>query len=110
MNDVYLTLRGKYGVRSTDIGGHSVMYVASPIVSDGQIIGVVSVGKPTQTLIPYINKSTDEIIKIILTIMAITLATATLMAWWLRRSIDSVNRYTKGLASTAPPHFILGES
>lgn len=107
-NDVYLTLRGKYGVRSTDIGGHSVMYVASPIVSDGQIIGVVSVGKPTQTLIPYINKSTDEIIKIILTIMAITLATATLMAWWLRRSIDSVNRYTKGLASTAPPHFYLG--
>ncbi|STZ07487.1 Sensor protein CreC [Moraxella caprae] len=107
-NDVYLTLRGKYGARSTDIGGHSVMYVASPIVSDGQIIGVVSVGKPTQTLIPYINKSTDEIIKIILTIMAITLATATLMAWWLRRSIDSVNRYTKGLASTAPPHFYLG--
>lgn len=107
-NDVYLTLRGKYGARSTDIGGHSVMYVASPIVSDGQIIGVVSIGKPTQTLIPYINKSTDEIIKIILTIMAITLATATLMAWWLRRSIDSVNRYTKGLASTAPPHFYLG--
>lgn len=107
-NDVYLTLRGKYGSRSTDIGGHSVMYVASPIVSDGRIIGVVSVGKPTQTLIPYINKSTDEIIKIILTIMTITLATATLMAWWLRRSIDSVNRYTKGLASTAPPHFYLG--
>ncbi|STZ63123.1 Sensor protein CreC [Moraxella lacunata] len=107
-NDVYLTLRGKYGARSTDIGGHSVMYVASPIVSDGRIIGVVSVGKPTQTLIPYINKSTDEIIKIILSIMAITLATATLMAWWLRRSIDSVNRYTKGLASTAPPHFYLG--
>lgn len=107
-NDVYLTLRGKYGARSTDIGGHSVMYVASPIVSDGQIIGVVSIGKPTQTLIPYINKSTDEIIKIILTIMAITLTTATLMAWWLRCSIDSVNRYTKGLASTAPPHFYLG--
>lgn len=107
-NDVYLTLLGKYGARSTDIGGHSVMYVASPIVSDGQIIGVVSVGKPTQTLIPYINKSTDEIIKIILTIMAITLTTATLMAWWLRRSIDSVNRYTKGLATTTPPHFYLG--
>ncbi|MDO4896739.1 MAG: two-component system sensor histidine kinase CreC [Moraxella sp.] len=107
-NDVYLTLRGKYGARSTDIGGHSVMYVASPIVSDGRIIGVLSVGKPTQTLIPYINKSTNEIIKIILTIMAITLATATLMAWWLRHSIDSVNRYTKGLASTAPPHFYLG--
>lgn len=107
-NDVYLTLHGKYGARSTNIGGHSVMYVASPIVSDGRIIGVVSVGKPTQTLIPYINKSTDEIIQIILIIMAVTLAAATLMAWWLRRSIDSVNRYTKGLASSPPPHFYLG--
>ncbi len=107
-NDVYLTLRGKYGARSTDIDGHSVMYVASPIMIDGKMMGVLSVGKPTQTLIPYLNKSTDEIIKIILTIMAVTLMTATLMAWWLRRSIDSVNRYTKGLASSAPPHFYLG--
>ncbi len=107
-NDVYLTLRGKYGARSTDVDGHSIMYVASPIMKDGEMKGVLSVGKPTQTLIPYINRSSDEIIKIILTIMAATLITATLMAWWLRYSIDSVNRYTKGLASSVPPHFYLG--
>lgn len=107
-NDVYLTLQGKYGARSTDMGGHSVMYVASAITHQGKLVGVLSVGKPTQTLIPYINKSTEEIIKIILTIMGATLATATLMAWWLRHSIDSVNRYTKGLASDTPPHFYLG--
>ena len=107
-NDVYLTLQGKYGARSTDVNGHSVMYVASPIMAQGQLVGVLSVGKPTQTLVPYLNKSTDEIIKIILTIMVITLATATFMAWWLRHGIESVNRYTKGLASTVPPHFYLG--
>lgn len=107
-NDVYLTLQGKYGARSTDVDGHSVMYVASPIIHQDKLIGVLSVGKPTQTLVPYINKSTDEIIKIILTIMVITLATATFMAWWLRHGIERVNRYTKGLASTAPPHFYLG--
>lgn len=109
-NDIYLTLQGKYGARSTDIDGdgHSVMYVASPIFYQGERVGVLSVGKPTQTLIPYLNKSSDELIKILLTIMAITLTTATLMAWWLRHSIDSVNRYTKGLASDTPPHFYLG--
>lgn len=107
-NDVYLTLQGKYGARSTDIGGHSVMYVASPIMAKGERIGVLSVGKPTQTLIPYIDKNADEIIKILLTIMGVTLTIATLMAWWLRHSIDSVNRYTKGLAKTTPPHFYLG--
>ncbi|WP_066803697.1 two-component system sensor histidine kinase CreC [Moraxella oblonga] len=107
-NDVYLTLQGKYGARSTDIDGHSVMYVASPIMAKGELIGVLSVGKPTQTLIPYIDKNADEIIKILLTIMGVTLAIATLMAWWLRHSIDSVNRYTKGLAKTTPPHFYLG--
>lgn len=107
-NDVYLTLQGKYGARSTDINGSSVMYVASPIMSGAKMVGVLSVGKPTQTLVPYLNKSTDEIVKIILTIMGVTLITATLMAWWLRSSIHSVNRYTKDLASTAPPHFYLG--
>lgn len=107
-NDVYLTLQGKYGARSTDIGGHSVMYVASPIMAKGELVGVLSVGKPMQTLIPYIDKNADEIIKILLTIMGVTLAIATLMAWWLRHSIDSVNRYTKGLASETPPHFYLG--
>lgn len=108
-NDVYLTLRGKYGARSTDMGGHSVMYVASPMMYRGKLVGVLSVGKPTQTLVPYIDKSVDEIIKIILTIMAITLATATFMAWWLRHSINSVNLYTKGLAKETPPHFYLGQ-
>ncbi|MDO4441472.1 MAG: two-component system sensor histidine kinase CreC [Moraxella sp.] len=107
-NDVYLTLQGKYGARSTDVGGHSVMYVASPMMAQGKMVGVLSVGKPTQTLAPYLDKSSQEIIKILLTIMGATLAVATLMAWWLRHSIDSINRYTKGLATTAPPHFYLG--
>lgn len=108
-NDVYLTLQGKYGARSTEINGSSVMYVASPIIHNGQLIGVLSVGKPTLTLIPYINKSTNELISIIATIMALTLLTSVLMAWWLRYSIQSINRYTQGLAKHTPPHFYLGK-
>lgn len=108
-NDVYLTLQGKYGARSTDINGSSVMYVASPIVYDGQLLGVLSVGKPTHTLIPYISKSTHELTRIILAIMALALLISVLMAWWLRHSIQSINRYTQGLAQHTPPYFYLGK-
>lgn len=47
-NDVWLTLRGQYGARSTPQNPNdpesSVMYVAAPIVDGGRIIGVLSVG------------------------------------------------------------------
>ena len=48
--DVHLTLRGKYGARATpsrldpDV---SVLYVAAPILLQGETIGVLTVGKPT---------------------------------------------------------------
>ncbi|MGV8462392.1 two-component system sensor histidine kinase CreC, partial [Pseudomonas aeruginosa] len=52
-NDVYLTLRGQYGARSSredpDDPDSSVMYVAAPIKDGGKIIGVVSVAKPTSS-------------------------------------------------------------
>ncbi len=124
-NDVRLTLQGKYGARSSNRLGHckdyqprdksgkdayyGVMYVASAIVKDGKILGVVSVGKPTPTLLPYIKKSQEEVIKIILTIMISALALSILMAWWLRHSIAMVNLYTKNLAQQMPPHFYLGK-
>src|SRR5205085_3629525 len=50
-NDVYLTLRGRYGARSTRSDpkddASSVMHVAAPIRgADGRIIGVLTVAKP----------------------------------------------------------------
>ena len=49
-NDVWLTLRGQYGARSTlrdpTDPESSVMYVAAPIIDGGKTIGVLSVGKP----------------------------------------------------------------
>lgn len=49
--DVYLTLRGTYGARtSRDLPRHphaGVLYVAAPILVGGQTVGVLTVGKPT---------------------------------------------------------------
>lgn len=50
-NDVYLTLQGKYGARSTrdDPGDQesSVLYVGAPLIVNGRIVGVLTVCKPT---------------------------------------------------------------
>lgn len=50
-NDVYRTLRGEYGARSTrnDPADQesSVLYVAAPVVVEGGIAGVLTVCKPT---------------------------------------------------------------
>lgn len=102
-NDVHLTLQGKYGARSTRSDPNdpstSVMYVASQIRDEQQnLLGVVSVGKPVRTLAPYIKASEDELTKTLLTITALVLGVAGLMALWLRHSIQVVNRYTQNLA------------
>lgn len=109
-NDVYLTLQGKYGARSSDDKtGVSVMYVASPIKYNGQIIGVVSTGKSVATLEPYINLTKNEITKIIVQITLLGVLLTALIAWWLRHSIYKVNIYTQSLASTRRPHFYLAQ-
>ncbi|WP_019518524.1 two-component system sensor histidine kinase CreC [Faucicola boevrei] len=113
-NDVYLTLKGQYGARSTKqdptIADSSIMYVASPIRnSKNELIGVVSVGKPVLSLRPYIELSRAEIIKTMLYITGLGLLFAGLMAWWLRHSVQAVNRYTQNLANDTPPHFYLGK-
>src|SRR5204862_5975644 len=55
-NDVYLTLRGKYGARSTRSDpkddSSSVMHVAAPIRDGARIIGVVTVAKANGRIQP----------------------------------------------------------
>lgn len=108
-NDVFLTLQGKYGARSTHIGGDSVMYVASPIIKDGAIIGVASVGKPVRALAPYLHASEHELLTIVASAAMLALLVATLVAIWLRHSIAQVARYTKSLASANRPHFYMAQ-
>ena len=52
--DVDLTLKGRYGARTTrkdpEDPKSSVLYVAAPILADGNIAGVLSVAKPTTNI------------------------------------------------------------
>ena len=113
-NDVYLTLKGQYGARSTlrdyqQYGG-SVMYVAQPIKNgSGEVIGVVSVGKPVASVLPYLEDTRNRMLITALLISIVALILAGLVAWWLKQSITLVTHYTGALAEdTKKPYFYLG--
>ena len=58
-NDVYRTLRGQYGARSTRDdpadADSTVMHVAAPIYDDAhRIVGVLTVAKPNRAMAPFI--------------------------------------------------------
>jgi len=110
-NDVYLTLRGQYGARSTRSNpkdaNSSVMYVAAPVMDQGQIIGVVSVGKAGITVQPYIESAQREMLEQAALMVLLSLLLCGVVAWWLRRSINKVRRYALSLPAQAlpAPHF-----
>ncbi|AMX58087.1 two-component system sensor histidine kinase CreC [Leptospira borgpetersenii] len=59
-NDVYLTLQGKYGARSSPLTiseSDKGLFIAAPIRKNGKIIGAVTVIKPKKSLIPFIEST-----------------------------------------------------
>lgn len=118
-NDVYLTLHGKYGVRSTrsydlkgnDLGSNnSTMFIAAPIYypvnQQQKLIGVVSIGKPNISVQPYIQRAESQLIRQAVWITLLSLFLASLVAYWLKHSIDRVRKYAQALAPVnQTPHF-----
>lgn len=108
-NDVYLTLKGKYGVRSTPNRydpGQNTMYIAAPIFYQQQLIGVVSIGKPSVSVQGYIQRAEDNLLQQAIWIGLISLFLASLVAYWIKHSIDKVRRYAQALAPVnQAPHF-----
>ncbi|MFS2123909.1 two-component system sensor histidine kinase CreC [Pseudomonas sp. Pseusp97] len=101
-NDVFLTLRGQYGARSSresaDDPESSVMYVAAPIRDGEKIIGVVSVSKPNRTLQPYIDRSQRRLAWLGAGLIALGLLVGAGLSWWLSRSLDRLTRYAQAVS------------
>ncbi|CAI0702549.1 Sensor protein CreC [Serratia entomophila] len=101
-NDVHLTLRGQYGARSTRSDpqdeNSSVMYVAAPVMAQGKIIGVLSVGKPNSTMAPVIKRSERRILLAGALLLGIALLIGLGFVWWISRSIGHLVRYADGVA------------
>ena len=105
-NDVWLTLRGDYGARSTQINPDdpqsTVMYVAAPIIDHGKIIGVLSVGKPNSAMAPVIHRSERRILWAGAALLGIALLIGLVVAWWINRSISSLSRYADSVTTDTP--------
>ena len=96
-NDVYLTLRGQYGARSTRLAQHddttSVMHVAAPIKDGTRIIGVLTVAKPVSTINPFIERSQSKIRHRSGYLLLASLLIGIGFAWWLARALKSLQTY-----------------
>jgi two-component system sensor histidine kinase CreC len=103
-NDVYRTLRGQYGARSTasdpDDPDSSVMHVAAPIRdAQGRIIGVLTVAKPNRAMAPFIARSQTIVARWGFVLMGAALLVGVLAAWWLSRQLGALRRYADAVAA-----------
>ena len=103
-HDVYLALRGRYGARTTpDVEGDprtSVMYVAAPIKDTspggaGEIIGVVSVGKPVQSFGQYVEAARKKTLELGATSVVAVLLLVVILSVWLVRPFGVISDYVR---------------
>lgn len=111
-NDVYLTLRGQYGARSSKADPNdeqsSVMHVAAPIIQNQQIVGVLTIAKPNRLSEPFITRSQQYLTTRGLALMALGLLLGALLAWRLQRGLNRLNLYAEQLSQgerIGPPKF-----
>ncbi|AXF23022.1 two-component system sensor histidine kinase CreC [Burkholderia pyrrocinia] len=102
-NDVYRTLRGEYGARSTrsdpNDESSTVMHVAAPIRNGNAIIGVLTIAKPNQTVAPFIARSQRKIMLYGALLMGGAILIGVACTWWLVVGLRRLQRYARAIAA-----------
>lgn len=108
-NDVYRTLRGEYGARSSPLVAgdekNTVMHVAAPIRDGERLIGVLTLSQPNASIDPFIAASQRSIMRQGAWLIGLSALIGLLMTWWLMRGINRLNRYAQAVSAgeRAPP-------
>ena len=109
-NDVYLTLHGQYGARSTrsdpNDPASTVMHVAAPILHDGRIIGVLTVAKANRTIAPFIARSQLAIQRWGALLLGAALVVGLLISLWFGRELARLQRFAHAVTAgerASPP-------
>ncbi len=101
-NDVFKTLRGEYGARSSvedpQDPNSTVMHVAAPIRDGDRIIGVLTVSRPNQLLEPYIERSRQRILLWSWVLLGVSLVMGLLFSWWMASSLSRLRTYANAVA------------
>ena len=95
--DVNRSLKGEYGARSTEADPlypeGSTMYIAAPIIFNTDIIGSVSVGKPTRNAERFMKHLLDNITTVGLLITAIAILIGLFIHTWVSRPLARLQQY-----------------
>ncbi|GIU47398.1 sensor histidine kinase [Shewanella sairae] len=96
-NDVYLTLRGQYGARSTTEDPNdplsTVMHVAAPIYHNNMIIGSVTVAKANRSVQPYIDLSKRNVLYWMVLMSGLVLIAGALFSWRIHSALHKLENY-----------------
>jgi two-component system sensor histidine kinase CreC len=103
-NDVYKTLRGEYGARSTRSDPadetSSVMHVAAPVLgADGRILGVLTVAKANQRIQPFIDSSRRAILGQGWILLGLSFLIGLAVTLWLSRSLGTLGAYARAVTA-----------
>jgi two-component system sensor histidine kinase CreC len=100
-NDVYLTLLGKYGARSTRDDPNdptsSVLYVAAPIMSGERIAGVLTVSKPQKSMAAFMDQTRHRIMVMGLVAATLVVLVGSIFSTWLTRPIRLLTDYAQAV-------------
>ncbi|HYM85455.1 MAG TPA: two-component system sensor histidine kinase CreC [Pseudoxanthomonas sp.] len=102
-NDVYRTLRGEYGARSSpETPGdttRTVMHVAAPVRDGDQLIGVLTLSQPNASIDPFIEASQRSIMRQGAWLIGLSALIGVVITWWLMRGINRLNRYAQAVSN-----------
>lgn len=107
LQDVYRTLQGGYGARSTKLDAaditSTIMYVAAPVMKNDRIVGVVSVYKPQRSMLLFVMETKRWLIFL----SAIGLVVVMLLGWllsrWVTRPLGELTEYAAAVSQGERP-------
>jgi two-component system sensor histidine kinase CreC len=99
--DVFLTLQGRYGARSSRVQKNnpqsSILYIAAPVFYEHSLIGAVTVYKPVDNASIFISLATRKMILAAIWTACIAMFFGILFSFWLVRPIEKLTLYARNI-------------
>lgn len=100
--DVFLTLQGEYGARSSRDDPKQpdmpTLYVAAPVMIDAHMAGVLAIGKPTGNINDFLENAKAVVLRRSIVAAVLALVLTILALFFITRPLDQLNRYVKNIS------------
>jgi two-component system sensor histidine kinase CreC len=108
-HDVKLTLEGRYGARASRRDPadpfSTALHVGAPIYRDGDVVGVLSVIKPTVSIETFLRLARPAFVRAALLTLGVAALLGFAVSYLLTRPIDRLERYADGIRMGEHPAF-----